>query len=505
MEQFKKEFIVGNGSLWYSYIKFGKGSGLVEYHDLYDSLMEYSASGIYPFHMPGHKRNTADMPRWNPWQIDLTEVEGTDNLYHAGGILKKAMDRAAALWGADRSYFLVNGSTGGILSAIAAVSSPGDTVLVARNCHKSVYHAIFLNHLKAIYLAPEWIKEYGAAGGIEPRKVGLLLERYPQIRAIILTSPTYEGIVSDVGKIAEIAHKKGIALIVDEAHGAHLNQEGFPVSAVQKGADIVIQSCHKTLPALTQTGLLHLTGSLADRERIEEFLSIYQTSSPSYLLMASIDRAAAFLETGRERFRAYADQLDSLREKTARLTYIHIPAQELVGKNAAYDVDNSKLILALCGKTSVNGKWLYKRLRREYSLQCEMAMEGYALAMTSVMDTPESFQRLLGALEETDRLLEKEYVSEKGGTGQEKADRIWIAEQPVLTLTEAFYAKKTSLTFHESAGRISGEYLYLYPPGTPLLAPGERITTELIKRAEQFEALGFELQGLRERAKIQVI
>lgn len=478
--------------------------GRIYMSELYKKLQEYSISGIYPFHMPGHKRNKEYMPNWNLWQIDMTEVEGTDNLHHAEGILKEAMGRAANLWGADSSYFLVNGSTGGILSAIAAITKPGDMVLVARNCHKSVYHALFLNQLQPIYIYPEWIAEYGVAGGISPSKVAALLEKYPQIRAVIVTSPTYEGIVSDIGQIAKIVHQKEIPLFVDEAHGAHFYYSGFPVSAIKKGADLVVQSCHKTLPALTQTGLLHLKGAFVEKGKLEEFLSIYQTSSPSYILMASIDNAIDFLREGQAEIQAYREKLLSIREELAQLSCIVIPGKELVGKYAVYDVDISKLILSVCGKVE-NGKWLYQKLKCEYGLQCEMAMEGYALAITSVMDTEEGWQRLVYALKEIDGTLKgmalgKEHIVLEN---KELASRGLI--EPSLTITEAFYAEKISVPWEEAAGRISAEYIYLYPPGIPLLVPGEMITEAFICKADTLVQCGFELQGQRKKGEILVV
>lgn len=464
--------------------------------NLKDKLCAYSESGMYPFHMPGHKRNTDSMPVWNLWQMDVTEVEGTDNLHHAEGILKEAMERAARLFRADRSWLLVNGSTGGILSAIAAVVKPGDTVLAARNCHKSVYHAIFLNHLRAIYVQPEWIEEYHMAGGIDPQRIERLLKENPQIRAVILTSPTYEGVVSDIGRIAELAHEKGIPLIVDEAHGAHFNQKGFPVSAVRKGADIVIQSTHKTLPALTQTGLLHVNGTLVDRERLGEFLAVYQTSSPSYVLMASIDGALSFLENEQASVEAYSKKLGWVREEIGRLAHIRIPGRELVGKAAVYDVDNSKLILSVCGK-NLNGKQLYELLRMKYGLQCEMSMEGYALAMTSVMDKDEGYERLLQALKEID--------GELSGVQKNRSCGMPDAGKAVLTIAEAFYAEKEPCPRKRAAGRISGEYLYLYPPGAPFLVPGERISGILMERMEELERAGFEIQGLSDETKTDIL
>lgn len=480
--------------------------------NLKDKLVAYDESGIYPFHMPGHKRNIDKLPQWNMWQLDVTEVEGTDNLHHAEGILKEAMERAAALSGAERSYFLVNGSTGGILSAIAAVVRPGDTVLVARNCHKSVYHAIALNHLKAVYIYPEWIGKHHMAGGICAEKLAQILENNTEIKAVILTSPTYEGIVSDIGRIAEIVHRKSIPLIVDEAHGAHFNQEGFPVSAVRMGADIVIQSYHKTLPAPTQTGILHLSGRLVDRDKLEHYLAVYQTSSPSYVLMAGIDYAVSYLEEHREEMRAYGVRLVQLRKELAGLKHIVLPGQELVGKYAVYAVDNSKLILCVCGKTGVDGRYfngrdLYEKLRLEYALQCEMAMEGYALAMTSVLDTGEGYERLRKALYELDGSLREQTASNEADRKYQNADVYGEGlpvPEAVCTITDAEYASKSAVKFAEAAGKVSGEYLYLYPPGVPLLVPGERITQALINRAEDLKISGFELQGMRRENEIQV-
>lgn len=498
---------------------------------LKDILAAYGASGVYPFHMPGHKRNMQGMPEWNIWQIDVTEVEGTDNLHQPEGILREAMERAAGAAGADRSYFLVNGSTGGILSAVAAVVKPGDTVLVARNCHKSVYHAVFLNHLHAVYVQPEWIDEYHMAGGIDPQKVERLLSENPQIRAVILTSPTYEGMVSDIGQIAELVHRRRIPLIVDEAHGAHFNlkyvqadddmgdqvrnPEYFPVSAVRKGADIVIQSTHKTLPALTQTGLLHVSGRLVDRERLEQFLGIYQTSSPSYVLMSSIDYAVNFLEHEQALMAAYGKRLLSVREEINQLTYLRVAGRELVGKAAVYDVDNSRLLLSVCGKR-LSGKELYELLRIKYGLQCEMAMENYTLAMTSVMDTEEGYGRLVQALQEIDRELGRTaVVMQTEDSLSPEADALTentlqenvLQEggEVVMTIAEAFYVEKKLCPRQLAAGKISGEYLYLYPPGVPFLVPGERISMRLLERIERLEKQGFEIQGLSDETKNAIL
>ena len=294
---------------------------------LEQKLNELEQSDIYPFHMPGHKR--AFLPFANPYAIDITEIEGFDNLHHATGILQEAQQKAADLYGAKKTYYLVNGSTCGLLAAISAATRRGDTILMARNCHKAVYHAVELSELKTEYLYPSITKE-GIQGSIHPKDVEEALKRHPKIKAVILTSPTYDGVLSDIRTIAGMVHEKNIPLIVDEAHGAHLGfSENFPASAVSEGADVVIQSFHKTLPSLTQTAVLHRMSERIAPERIRKYLSVYQTSSPSYLLMASIDRCVRILQSRSERYFADLEEnLTTFYRKVQDLKHLKVLTEE---------------------------------------------------------------------------------------------------------------------------------------------------------------------------------
>ena len=257
-------------------------------------LLRYSQSNCYPFHMPGHKRAPLEFP--NPYAIDITEIDGFDNLHYAQGILKDAQNRAAELYGAQETFYLINGSTAGILSAVSAALPRLGTMLMSRNSHRSVYHAAFLRELETVYLLPAATK-FGISGSVSPAHVAQALEDLPQISAVFITSPTYDGVVSDIRTIAEIVHAYHLPLIVDEAHGAHFSfSETFPESALDCGADLVIHSLHKTLPSLTQTALLHVNSDRIDKTALRRFLSIYQSSSPSYLLMASIEQCMRFLK-----------------------------------------------------------------------------------------------------------------------------------------------------------------------------------------------------------------
>ena len=262
--------------------------------DILEKLEEYSKAGYVPMHMPGGKRNTEYA---STSELDITEIDGFDNMHNADGIIKNASDRAAKLYGADKTLMLVNGSTAGILSAICGATKRKGKIIVARNCHVSVYNALIMAQLEPVYVIPEVDNDTGIYRGLSLEQIRKCVENNRDAQAVMITSPTYEGVVSEVREIASYLHEKGIPLIVDEAHGAHFEfSEEFPESAVKAGADIVINSIHKTLPALTQTALLHISGNYVDYDKVERFWNIYQTTSPSYILMASIDRCMRIIE-----------------------------------------------------------------------------------------------------------------------------------------------------------------------------------------------------------------
>ena len=264
---------------------------------LYDKLKAYSESDFYAFHMPGHKRNKALLGIELPYDLDITEIDGFDDLHHADGILKEEQERAARVFGAEESHFLVNGSTAGILSAVMGCTHRGDKILVARHCHKSIYHAIYMNGLVPRYVYPEFDISMHMNGEISKEDVAKALAAEPDIKAVVIVSPNYDGVVSDVKGIAEVAHSYRIRLIVDEAHGPHFGfHPAFPGRANDLGADVVINSLHKTLPSLTQTAILHINGKLANRRRIKKYLDMLQSSSPSYIFMASLDACVDFLD-----------------------------------------------------------------------------------------------------------------------------------------------------------------------------------------------------------------
>ena len=498
---------------------------------LLERLTEYAGSDAYPFHMPGHKRR--EIPDGipggfpDPYGIDITEIDGFDNLHHAEGILKDAMDEAAAIYGADRSWYLVNGSTCGILSAVFATTENGGKILTARNCHKAVYHAICLNRLEAEYLYPKEITEFGINGGIHAEDVRKALEKdamrcagnsgdvrgkITKIQAVLITSPTYEGVVSDIRAIADAAHEYGIPLIVDEAHGAHLEYadqcHSFPKSALEYGADIVIQSLHKTLPCFTQTAILHVKGKFVDQDRVSRYLSMFQTSSPSYLFMAGMERCIRYMDgDGRNGMVRYEERLEHFMERMEGLQVLEVLDREICGKyRTVAGWDPSKIVVSTMRAEDFHGEELAETLRRKYHLEMEMTAPEYVIAMTSLMDTEEGFERLGTALLEIDGALrhcvESEQQKEKGESkGKKRCETPEATESKVshpvrrTLICEAMDADTERTALQDTVGKVSAEFVYLYPPGIPIITPGEVFTDVIVEKIVAYKAAGLLVQG----------
>lgn len=496
-------------------------------NSLYEKLKKYEASDFYGFHMPGHKRNTELMGQGLPYGIDITEIDGFDDLHHADGILLELEQRIAKLYGADRSRILINGSTAGIMSAILGCVDRGGKLLVARNCHKSVYHAMELGGLEPVYLYPEFDTTWEINGVIEPGQIKAALEADSEIQAVMLVSPTYDGVVSDIRTIAEIVHSYQIPLIVDEAHGAHFGfHPYFPENSNRCGADVVIHSLHKTLPAPTQTAVLHINGTIAKEEQIWHYLNMLQTSSPSYILMAGIDRCVGLLEREKEiskanekgqallekeqyGFRQYVARLERLRtelqESLQNLKLVE-PEMRKSGLKIGYmEYDKSKILIFTkrCSKTSEE---IYKLLLEKYHLQMEMRAGSYILAMTSIADTDAGFERLKQALLELDKSCR--FISTERTEGAGVSFALPRTELVYLPGKAEDFRRKNQTEccrFEEAEGRISLEYAYLYPPGIPLLVPGERISGEVISQLFGYQKQGFSIEGIREQGRLEVI
>ena len=464
--------------------------------NLQEKLEAYYNKDYLPMHMPGHKRNIDLLGEKLPYKIDITEISGFDDLHHATGLIKNIEDKAKKIYGSKRSFILVNGSTCGILAGIRAVVNFGDKVLVARNSHKSVYNAIELNNLDSIYLSPK-INRYGIDENIDVNEVEETLKENKDIKLVVITSPTYEGMISNISSIVSIAHKYNIPVLVDEAHGAHLSFMGNLCNkeALNSGADIVIQSLHKTLPALTGTALLHIQGDLIKEEDVARELSIFETSSPSYILMSSIEECLDILIDKEELFKEYENNLKYFYKETKKLQKLKILGNEIENKEY-YDFGK---IVIITKNTNITGKELSDILRDEYKIELEMSSINYALAMTSICDTKENFIRLLNALEEIDKKLENK---------EEKENKIEIVlPEKKMNILDAIKNNNSKyLNYKETEGKISKEYIWIYPPGIPLITPGEIINKEIIQKINDYKNANIEVRTTFDKfPKIEVI
>ena len=476
---------------------------------LYDKLTELEYENILPMHMPGSKRNSELMSMPDPVKMDITEITGFDNLHNATGIIKECAIEAARIFGADETCLLVNGSTAGIMAAICGATHCGDKVLVARNVHRSVINALYLGQLNPEYIFPEMkCPEAGIYGAVKPEDIeeafkgsvghGKTSKRIEcgnavdgsaehsknsDIKAVIITSPTYEGIVSDISAISDIVHRYGGVLIVDQAHGAHFGfNEEFPESAVRQGADAVITSVHKTLPALTQTALLHINRGRIDADRVKMFWNIFQSTSPSYILMGSIDNCVTILkEKGDYLFKKYVERLKNIRNEIDKLKYINLLPVD----------DISKIVLLVN-----DGGEFARQLRQIYKIELEMASEKYVIAMTSIGDTDEGYARFLQALREMDR---EEYSSVQSNNSGLVCPKI------AMSIYEALNSPIEMSDFNNSVGRIAGEAICIYPPGINLVNPGEVITEGVINALKSGLKDGLEILGMSEDLQIRCV
>ena len=436
---------------------------------LFDKLP--SAPGL-PMHMPGHKRNAAAFP-WlaGLCERDITEICGFDDLNDPQEEFMRMEREAARLWGACASVALVGGSTLGVLASVLSVLEGGGELLMCRQSHRSVYHAAQLAGVRTRYLTPEADPETGVPLSVPPESVAAALDKYPRVRLVCVTSPTYEGVLSDVRGIAEACHRRGVPLLVDQAHGAHLGFGGFPENAVRSGADLTVQSLHKTLPSLTQTAMLHLNDGLVDPQRVRRTVGMLQSSSPSYLLSGSIEKCVEYM--GRSGQEACAGWLALVNEFRARAE--DLPHIRLWRGAGAFALDPSKLLF-------ISAPPLAEKLRAR-GIETEYARGGLTLCMTGLGDTRESLTALLAALRDA------------GGELPPPEPRPSVPFSPLpqapLTLRQAMSLPGRPVPWAEALGCVSGEYAWAYPPGVPCLVPGEIVDEGVLKTLKASSDLHF--------------
>lgn len=466
---------------------------------IHDFITGYLEKDAVSFHMPGHKGSHI-YRRFGYHEFldrimdyDITEIAGADNLFQTEGIIKGVQDHYARLYDCSKSYLLINGTSGGNIAAVLASVNSGKQLIMARNCHKSVFNALTLGGIRPVYAYPEMIEEYGISGAVSPLEIERLIRENPDAEAVLITSPNYYGVCSDIKTIAEIAHRYGKVLIVDEAHGAHLHfSDELPPSAIQSGADLVINSTHKTLASFTQSATLHYNTDLVDQYILEDKLQCIQSTSPSYLLMTSLDISAQILEKHRHKLmEEWMQNLTAFYDRAAR-----IPGVRTMGKMEG--LDWTKINLSMSG-LGITGSQLEKILLDDYNIYMELFTGDLVMAMTGIGNTKNDYDRFANALED---------ISSKAGTSGltlHKTERKAAAPAPPrqAVMFEIPVVKKR-VKLEDSEGMICGSSIIPYPPGIPLICPGERIEADAIAYIQAMRDMGEKVIGVSELGEIIV-
>ncbi|MDN4593439.1 aminotransferase class I/II-fold pyridoxal phosphate-dependent enzyme [Polycladomyces subterraneus] len=457
---------------------------------LYEALCSHCSHSRGNYHVPGHKQGRAFDEKGLRYfrsilEIDLTEVGELDDLHDAQGVIAEAQALAADAFGADRTFFLVGGTTAGILATILSICRHGDLLAVQRHSHQSVFHACRLAGVQPVYLGSCLDPDTDLDTGIDLRQLEEVLHRFPQIKGVVITSPSYFGVVQPVKTIAAICHEHGVPLVVDEAHGAHLTfSDRLPLSAMQAGADVAAQSTHKMLPAMTMSSMLHVQGDAIDLEDLVTWLRVIQSSSPSYPLMASLDLARRYMMTrGREELSRVIEAALRLRECVSNLAHLE-PLSA-----ACQD----PLKLAIRARKRISGYRMLEWLERR-GIYAELA-DHQSVLFVFTMGTRERDWTLLC---ETLRQLDQEIPDMAEESPWSVPDlRSWtLADGP---LHELMGADKMSVPLHSAVGRISATMVVPYPPGIPLLLPGEPVTEEKVSYMERVVERGGKIRGLSGR------
>lgn len=463
---------------------------------MFDALMEYYNNNTIPFHVPGHKKGQGMVKKFrdfvgtNVLSIDVTVFHQVDSLHKPTGVIKEAQELAADAYNADHTFFSIHGTSGAIQAMIMSVVSQGDKIIIPRNVHKSITAGIILSGATPVYMHPEIDTRVGLALNVTPETVKKTLEQNPDAKAVLIVNPTYYGVSTDIAQIAKLVHEYEIPLIVDEAHGPHLHfNSKLPISAMDAGADICAQSTHKIVGSMTQSSLLHVRKGLVDINRVKTVMSLLQTTSPSYILLASLDCARMQLATeGRELIDYAIDLAKYAREKINKIPGLYCFGEEVLQKKGAYGFDPTKITIN-SRELGLSGHDLEEILSEKYYIQPEMSDLYNCLCVFSFGDTRETVDRLISALEEISAEQScKEFI---------KSEVLGIPSIPesVLTPRDAFNSLTISIPVNDSVGLISAEFLMAYPPGIPILCPGEIITQEIVDYVNALKAAKLYVQG----------
>jgi len=464
---------------------------------LFSGLVAHAKKNPIQFHIPGHKKGAGMDTEFrqfigdNALSIDLINIGPLDDLHQPKGIIKQAQDLAAEAFGADRTFFSVQGTSGAIIAMIMAVCGPDDKIIVPRNVHKSIMSAIVFSGAIPVFIHPEIDKELGISHGITTDSVERALKQHPDAKAVLVINPTYFGISADLKKIVEIAHSYHVPVLVDEAHGVHIHfHDQLPLSAMQAGADMAATSVHKLGGSMTQSSILNVREGLVSAKHVQSILSMLTTTSTSYLLLASLDVARKQLATkGKQLIDKTIKLSQSIRKRINEIDHIHCVGEEILGSKATFDYDPTKLIISV-KDLGLTGYEVEKWLREKHNIEVELSDLYNILCIVSLGDTETEADILVNALNEL--AVECEHR-----VGQIEPIEVLLPEIPVLALTprDAFYSETEVVPFEESEGRIIAEFVMVYPPGIPIFIPGEIITKENLHYIRKNLEVGLPVQG----------
>lgn len=464
---------------------------------IYEALLRYKSKRVVPFDVPGHKQG-----RGNPelteflgekcLSVDVNSMKPLDNLVHPVSVIKEAEELAADAFGAHHAFFMVNGTTSAVQAMVMSVCKRGDKIIMPRNVHRSAINALIISGAIPVYVNPGVDKKLGISLGMPVDEVKKAIIENPEAKAILVNNPTYYGICSDLRTITELAHSHNMAVLVDEAHGTHFYfGSEMPVSAMAAGADMAAVSMHKTGGSLTQSSFLLINDRLSVGH-VRQTINLTQTTSASYLLLSSLDISRRNLAlNGKHIFEKVSSLAKYARDEVNKIGGYYAFSEELINGDSVFDFDPTKLSI-YTREIGLAGIEVYDILRDDYGIQIEFGDIGNILAIISVGDRALALERLVSSLSEIKRL----YTKDKTGM----LDHEYINPEVVIAPQQAFYSEQRSIPIEESKGYVSGEFIMAYPPGIPILAPGERITEEIINYITYAKAKGSSLTGTEDMA-----
>ncbi len=472
---------------------------------LFDALLKHRNRHPIQFHIPGHKKGQGMDPAFrefvgdNVLSIDLINIAPLDDLHSPKAAIKEAQELAAQAFGADYTFFSVQGTSGAIMAMIMSVVGPGDKILVPRNVHKSTMSAIILSGAIPIFIYPEVDEEFGITHGISAESVEKAIETYPDAKAVLVINPTYFGFAADLKRIVDIAHTSNIPVIVDEAHGIHLKfHDELPISAMEAGADMAATSVHKLGGSLTQSSVLNVREGLVSVSRVQSVLSMLQTTSTSYPLLASLDCARRQLAVhGYDLIDQAIRLAKEARKRINKIPHLKVAGREKLHSSATFDMDQTKLLISV-KDLGITGHQAEEWLRQNANIEVELSDLYNILCLVTLGDTKKEINLLINALQRMSQTFDSEACV--------KETEVNVPDIPALAMTprDAFYSSTEVIPFKDSAGYICAEFIMVYPPGIPIFIPGEVITEENIKYIQMNIEAGLPVQG-PEDASLQTI